>query len=404
MEDNELVKEISPEEVRDIDPFEISYIAMKDGSIIMVIDKIEIQNKRNYYYQMRENREKEIQKSPNYNLKEKAYVSYIKPKMEKEPKQYEEEEDFNVYYSNNNKKRKSFQGKPYRLNINNNNDILYEDINSHKRNDSFYSTDVIHQPIYQTKNYIEPSNNEKIEYIYENNSANKEEYQNNNFNRTTNNNIKYINECTNFENQKPLFIVKKNYKYYKKTKCENSRENKTYNNKKPHKNYSNDFIRDNNNNISITESKYSIISDNDNNNEDNSINKYRYKTPEPQQHNININRFSFRNDDDKYSSDIIRERKLNKIKTTNNTNTNNNVNNYYNEIKIHKLNNNRKRINIKNAHKSGYSLEKIQSNNNYNISNEMMLENDNENIRSKTPFYSIKNLRRNTHVKKKNGK
>ncbi len=39
MDENDLVKEISPEEVRNIDPYEISYIAMKDGSIIMVLEK-----------------------------------------------------------------------------------------------------------------------------------------------------------------------------------------------------------------------------------------------------------------------------------------------------------------------------------------------------------------------------
>ncbi len=45
MEEKNLVKEITPEEVKEIDPFEISYIAMKDGSIIMVIEKIKNRKK-----------------------------------------------------------------------------------------------------------------------------------------------------------------------------------------------------------------------------------------------------------------------------------------------------------------------------------------------------------------------
>ena len=407
MDENDLVKEISPEEVRNIDPYEISYIAMKDGSIIMVLEKkIEIINQR-IYYQTRESMEKELQKSPNFNLKESRYISCTNPKIEKEQKQYEEEEDFNVYYSNSNKKRESFQDKSYHLNMNNNN-LLYEDINNHIKNDSFYSSDFINQPTYRTQKYIDINNNKNTEYKYDNNTVNNEEYQNNNFNRMTNNNINYINECTNFENQKPLFIVKKNYKYYKRTKYENSRKNKTYSNEKPkpYKKMDNFFIRENHNNISITQSKFSILSDNNdknNNNNDKYINNYICKTPEPQKHKRIINSFSFKNNDtDKYSGDIIRERKLNKIKTTNNNVKNvNNVNNY-NEMKIHKTNDNRKTINIKNIRKSGYSLDKNQSKYNYNTPNELILDNDNQNIRSKTPLYSIKNLRRNNHIKKNN--
>ena len=34
-----LVKEITPEEVKLINPYDITYIAMKNGSIIMVLEK-----------------------------------------------------------------------------------------------------------------------------------------------------------------------------------------------------------------------------------------------------------------------------------------------------------------------------------------------------------------------------
>ena len=90
MEENSLVKEITPEEVKLIDPYEISYIAMKNGSIIMVIEQ-NINVKNSF--------KNEGQDSPNFNLKGKKIMSYITPKIKIE--QEENEEDYNVYYSNN---------------------------------------------------------------------------------------------------------------------------------------------------------------------------------------------------------------------------------------------------------------------------------------------------------------
>ena len=63
MEQITLVKEISPDEVKTIDPFEISYIAMKDGSILMVTEKNNennykiIEHKEQNIYQIKERNE-----------------------------------------------------------------------------------------------------------------------------------------------------------------------------------------------------------------------------------------------------------------------------------------------------------------------------------------------------------
>ena len=53
MDENNLVTEIYTEEIQSLNPYDISYIAMKNGSIIMVIDKTPPMMNRvnNYYYQ-----------------------------------------------------------------------------------------------------------------------------------------------------------------------------------------------------------------------------------------------------------------------------------------------------------------------------------------------------------------
>ena len=51
MEENNLVQEIYPEEIKSLNPCDISYIAMKNGSIIMIIEKTPsiINNRINKY-------------------------------------------------------------------------------------------------------------------------------------------------------------------------------------------------------------------------------------------------------------------------------------------------------------------------------------------------------------------
>ena len=148
-----IVKEISPDEVKTIDPFEISYIAMKDGSIISVIDKNNennykiIEHKMQNIYQIKERNE---ENSPKFNLKKKIYIPY-----------QENECDYNVYYSNNNNKTK-IQENSNKLNNNYNN----------IENNSFYSYDDM-QSNYNLNNNIHKkvniNNNYKVDYIYKNN-------------------------------------------------------------------------------------------------------------------------------------------------------------------------------------------------------------------------------------------
>ena len=61
MDDNNLVKEMYPEQVKSINPYDISYIAMKNGSIIMIIEKSPPKNYLNKIYNKNE------QSSPNFN-------------------------------------------------------------------------------------------------------------------------------------------------------------------------------------------------------------------------------------------------------------------------------------------------------------------------------------------------
>ena len=151
MEENSLVKEISPEEVKSLDPYDISYIAMKDGSIMMVIDKNE--NMENTFKiqktiiknnEKSEIKEKSEQDSPDFNLKGKKSISFINTKIETKPKEKETENevDYNVYYSNTKNKSED---------ITNDNDNI--------DNMSFYSNDDIHK---------KTNNNLKVEYAYTN--------------------------------------------------------------------------------------------------------------------------------------------------------------------------------------------------------------------------------------------
>ena len=414
MEENELVKEITPEEVKNIDPFEISYIAMKDGSIIMVNEKnVNIKYKDNNY-QIKEIREKEDQKSPNFNLSGKKYTSPIKSKIDKEQEQYEEEGDFNVYYSNNNKKnnKKIFSDKSNQININNNiydNNKLYEENISHIKKDSFYSPEEI-KPNYRIEKIIHPNKNTKIEYIYNNNNIeNEKEFLKNNNKIINNSCICYNNKGYNdLESKKPFYVVKKKIKYYKKTTHENPiRESKTFNSKMPNKKHNNLYIQDNNNNISIIQSKYSISNNNSNDNvfinnndydneNDNYIPQY-YRTPEPKRSRRNILNYSYMTDLDR--RDIIRERKLDKVIT------NNVVDNYSNYEILNKpkyIKVDRNIINTNNYRKVGYSTEKNQKNSFVIMPEELKLDKEKETLRTKTPLLSMKNLRRNNYNKKIN--
>ena len=102
VEDNNLVKEMYPEQVKSINPYDISYIAMKNGSIIMIIEKIPSKNNtRSYYYQT------QGQNSPSFNKGGKKYISYIN----QEKKTLEENNNLNYSFRNNDKNNNNFINK-----------------------------------------------------------------------------------------------------------------------------------------------------------------------------------------------------------------------------------------------------------------------------------------------------
>ena len=99
MDENNLVTEIYPEEIQSLNPYDISYIAMKNGSIIMVIDKTPPMMNRvnNYYYR----EEKKEQNSPNFNIEGKKYISYVKEHRNQKEKKYPNN-NINIYNEENN--------------------------------------------------------------------------------------------------------------------------------------------------------------------------------------------------------------------------------------------------------------------------------------------------------------
>ena len=88
MDDNNLVKEMYPEQVKSINPYDISYIAMKNGSIIMIIEKSPPKNYLNKIYNKNE------QSSPNFNSVKNNHISYTT----REKKEIEENNNFNYSF------------------------------------------------------------------------------------------------------------------------------------------------------------------------------------------------------------------------------------------------------------------------------------------------------------------
>ena len=374
MEGNSLVKEITPEEVKTIDPFEISYIAMKDGSIIMVIEKnIKIENNFTLV------KEKKEQNSPDFNLKGKKYISYTNQKNEKYQK--ENEEDYNVYYSNN--KNMNILNNGNKSELNNNKENTEENIN----NFSFYSNDDIH------RNYVikKEKNNNKIEIEYINSNENKDnkEPNLNEAKGIINNNIDFISINNKDNKNNPYCVIKRKYYFYKKSNennksikenKENNNVNKTYSYNTPQKRQNNLYIIKNNNtkkdNISINYSKYSI-----NNNRNSRI-------PDSKHTKNSTNLIC--------TCPIIYNTCVNENSEINKT-TNNNAynNNYHYYDTYHKSK-------FDNFDINDYSFNKYQNHSFLSSkADDIQLEKGNNHLRSITPFYSIKDLRRTTKNNKK---
>lgn len=128
MTEKNIVKEIPPEEVKNLNPYEITYIAMKDGSIIMITETSD----------------------------------------QKEEEKYEEEEDVIGNFSLNQKKLKLIN---YNNKSKNENDNTKISINSRKKID-----------LYENINTDSQNNSE----IYENYDQNKFNNKNNNYSKENN--------------------------------------------------------------------------------------------------------------------------------------------------------------------------------------------------------------------------
>ena len=198
MDENNLVQEIYPEQVKSLNPYDISYIAMKNGSILMIIEQTPEKNSSNNYYYYTENKENKEQNSPNFNIKGKKYISYTKEIKEKN------KYDINNY--NN-------------YNIEENNILNY----------SFRSSDEIRN---NNKKYITEKTNpyliEKRKYIF---------YKKSNTEKPERNNINPIKHSKTF-----------NYAIATPVKNKNIINNESF-----RKKYSNNIY----NNISIKNSRYS---------------------------------------------------------------------------------------------------------------------------------------------------
>jgi len=233
MKQNTFVKEISPDEVKTIDPFEISYIAMKDGSIITVTEKNNennyniIEHKEQNIYQIKERNE---ENSPKFNLKKKNYIPY-----------QDNESDYNVYYSNNNNKTK-IQENSNKLNnnfnnIENNSFYSYDDMQS-----NYNLNNNIHKKVNINKKY----NNYKVDYIYKNNIIGENNIiKDDNFAK-----INYIKKLDKEDNNYPYIIEKKKFFIRKKiTEEEPSlNQNKTFSYKIPSKDNNIYIVRNSNKN------------------------------------------------------------------------------------------------------------------------------------------------------------
>ena len=387
---NLLVKEITPEEVKSLDPYEISYIAMKDGSIIMVLEKnTKIEN--NYKIKKNKNivkkNELENLPSPSFNLNDKKkYISFISPKSEINQNN-NEEEDYNVYYSNTYRKE-SYKG--YELkntktgkekNINNNN--------------SFYSYDDIH-PSYQMQNDIKPCNKINIEYNNYNDIIDEKEVKKDLDKLKINNTVAYDSKdyYNNLEkNKSPFYVIKKKYHFYKKANIDQGK--KHYNKKDDIKQNNIYYIKNNSNldeninNIDIKNSKYSVI---------NNKNKYQSTSPEFGYKNYKSDYSYISQKIDNDENELNEEKKINRTFITR-TNSNCNNINYYETYQTPKLNN----IETNNNNNIDYSNKNYSRLN--NVCEYLKLENENQKIRAKTPLYTTRDLKKNhTNHHKQNKK
>jgi len=234
MDDNNLVKEMYPEQVKSINPYDISYIAMKNGSIIMIIEKTPPKNYINKNYNNVE------QSSPNFNLGRNKHMSYI-TKEKKENKENKENNNFNYSfcsYDNNDKNPCLIEKRKYIFYKKSNNKDKEDKKNintfNHSKTFSYSNTTPV-----KRKNNLENSENSTFKinknndgYYYDNISITASKYSSKkNKNKTYNSNFSYgfikskseniiLNNNTN-----GIIYNDDNYEIHKKPKIEYYNDN-----------------------------------------------------------------------------------------------------------------------------------------------------------------------------------
>ena len=337
MNEKFLVKEIIPEEVKDLNPFDINYIAMKDGSIIMVTDKKE-----------------NLKNDDSFNSKSNKNIIYSSYQIEND--QYTKDGDYNIYYSSLNNNTNKQANKQYLIKSNSsqiNNNIIVND--EQFNNNSFLSLDDINQNNHIQK-VIRRIDNLKDDYAYNNRSSIEKE-------KAHNKRDNYLIHWKS-ENNPQNYVITKKYFVFQKTDLNKSKKEKQkYNSKTPMKmkrnfdrqikNINKNIYTTKSTNLSFKKSK-NIVKDRNLINQDNSY--------------MNT------------SCPICRENKTN-----------------YNLIKANAYNN----IENNNFEKHKINLSKID---NLGIQNEYIYDQyknrsilnitDSNNLRSKTPIYTITDPRR----------
>ena len=234
MDDDNLVKEMYPEQVKSINPYDISYIAMKNGSIIMIIEKTTPNNYKNINYNKNE------QSSPNFNLGRNKHISYI-TKEKKENKENKENNNFNYSfcsYDNNDKNPCLIEKRKYIFYKKSNNKDKEDKKNintfNHSKTFSYSNTTPV-----KRKNNLENSENSTFKinknndgYYYDNISITASKYSSKkNKNKTYNSNFSYgfikskseniiLNNNTN-----GIIYNDDNYEIHKKPKIEYYNDN-----------------------------------------------------------------------------------------------------------------------------------------------------------------------------------
>ena len=254
MDENNLVQEIYPEQVKSLNPYDISYIAMKNGSILMIIEQTPEKNSSNNYYYYTQSKENKEQNSPNFNIKGKKYISYTKEIKEKNKYDINNYNNYNI--EENNILNYSFRSSD-EIRNNNNKKYITEKTNPYlieKRKYIFYKKSNTEKP---ERNNINPLKHSKtFNYTMVTPVKNKNIINNESFRKKYSNNI-YNNisiKNSRYSSKKSKSYINNYQDSFSYGFIKSKSENIIYNNIQPKIEYTDNFtlnksIEDFNNDI-----------------------------------------------------------------------------------------------------------------------------------------------------------